>query len=408
MTSLTSVDKILQSFPLQDVPPLVGEPTFDSINSLHRILKANAASVPSALGGGVLGHLALVIPPTEYATLCPTPFTTPINPGPTPVHAIAGATAAQLAAEDRLHTESLRIWNLYQNTDKALKRQLLSTVESIYVRALSNRNTGFANVTTLALIQHLLRVHGRITAHDLEENFTRFKKPWDPNAPFETLIEQMDDAVDFANAGGIPISAPQLINTAYTLLFNTGAFADACREWRRRPAVDHTWDNFKIHFAIAHEDNRLVQQHTTQGGGYHTANNAMDSFVTDTAEAFANLATAAASDRDVLRTLTNTNNDLLQQLSAKDAEISKLRSQLGSTKPPRGHSNHNGNNDENRPPRDPNKKRFKNDNYCWSHGYDIHPTHNSSSCHFPREGHKKEATRCNTMGGSQIAINNKY
>jgi hypothetical protein len=233
MTSLTSVDKILQSFPLQDVPPLVGEPTFDSINSLHRILKANAASVPSALGGGVLGHLALVIPPAKYATLCPTPFTTPINPGPTPVQAIAGATAAQLAAEDRLHTESLRIWNLYQNIDKALERQLLSTVESIYVRALSNRNTGFANVTTLALIQHLLRVHGRITAHDLEENFPRFKKPWDPNAPFENLIEQMDDAVDFANAGGIPISAPQLINTAYTLLFNTGAFADACREWRR-------------------------------------------------------------------------------------------------------------------------------------------------------------------------------
>ena len=190
-------------------------------------------------------------------------------------------------------------------------------------------------------------------------------------------------------------------------MFSTGVFADACREWRRRPAAEHTWDTFKTHFALAHEDNRLIQQHTTQGGGFHQANNAMDAFVTETAGAFANLATAAASDRDVLKTLTNTNNDLLQQLAAKDTELTKLRAQLNKPAPAQGHDNNNNNN-ENRPPRDPLKKRFKNQNYCWSHGYDIHPTHNSSSCNFPRDGHKKEASRTNILGGSLLAKDKIY
>jgi hypothetical protein len=406
MTSLTSVDKILDSFPIQTVPPIIGEPTFESINNLHRVLKTNAASVPTALGGGVLGHLTLVLPAAEYANLSATAFPAPNNPGATIVP-VAGATAAQLATAERVHKEQLRIWDLYHDSDKALKRQLLGAIENVYLRALSHRHTGYAYITTLQLLQHLLRVHGRITAHDLEENFIRFKKPWDPNSPYDTLIEQIDDAVDFANAGGSPISAQQQINTAYTLVFNTGVFSDACREWRKRPPAEHTWQNFQTHFAFAHEDNRLIQQHTTQGGGFHQANNAMDSFVTDTAEAFANLATAAASDRDVLRTLTNTNNDLLQQLAAKDTELNQLRAQLHSHKPshtPSGGSH----NDENRPPRDPLKKKFKNQNYCWSHGFDVHPTHNSSSCNFPREGHKKEATRSNNMGGSQIAKDKSY
>ena len=172
--------------------------------------------------------------------------------------------------------------------------------------------------------------------------------------------------------------------------------------------AEHTWNHFKTHFALAHEDNRLVQQHTTQGKGYHQANNAMDAFVTDTAEAFANLAMAAASDRNVLKTLTNTNNDLLQQLAAKDSELTQLQAQLN--QPTTGHSNPVGgsHNNENRPLRDPLKKRFKNQNYCWSHGYDIHPTHNSSSCNFPREGHKKEASRNNNLSGSQVAKDKVY
>ena len=42
----------------------------------------NANSVPSALGGGMYCHLGLLISATRYATLSPTAFANPGNPGP--------------------------------------------------------------------------------------------------------------------------------------------------------------------------------------------------------------------------------------------------------------------------------------------------------------------------------------
>ena len=37
--------------------------------------------------------------------------------------------------------------------------------------------------------------------------------------------------------------------------------------------------------------------------------------------------------------------------------------------------------------------------YCWSHGLGRNPKHTSESCNSPLEGHKKEATLDNMMGG---------
>lgn len=38
--------------------------------------------------------------------------------------------------------------------------------------------------------------------------------------------------------------------------------------------------------------------------------------------------------------------------------------------------------------------------YCWTHGYKVRLGHNSYGCKTKALGHKDEATRGNTMGGS--------
>eukprot|EP00957_Ditylum_brightwellii_P175325 13346747-Ditylum_brightwellii.AAC.1 len=43
--------------------------------------------------------------------------------------------------------------------------------------------------------------------------------------------------------------------------------------------------------------------------------------------------------------------------------------------------------------------------YCWSHGYRVMRGHNSQSCKKPKEGHRRKATRANTMGGSEAFKN---
>jgi hypothetical protein len=50
----------------------------------------------------------------------------------------------------------------------------------------------------------------------------------------------------------------------------------------------------------------------------------------------------------------------------------------------------------------PNAKKFPNMNYCWTHGGDISDNHTSMLCQHPAAPyHQPEATRYNTMGGSQ-------
>eukprot|EP00957_Ditylum_brightwellii_P051521 3906495-Ditylum_brightwellii.AAC.1 len=39
--------------------------------------------------------------------------------------------------------------------------------------------------------------------------------------------------------------------------------------------------------------------------------------------------------------------------------------------------------------------------YCWSHRHRVTCGHNSQSCKKPKDGHRREATQANTMGGSE-------
>ncbi len=118
----------------------------------------------------------------------------------------------------------------------------------------------------------------------------------------------------------------------------------------------------------------------------------MDSFVTDTADAFANLATATASDRKLMADLAASNQTLLAQLASKDNDISKLQAQLATcnARTPAGRDN----------PSRPRPRRYHNNNYCWTHGWDVHDNHTSLTCNRQADGHKQAATHSNTMSGS--------
>jgi hypothetical protein len=211
-----------------------------------------------------------------------------------------------------------------------------------------------------------------------------------------TFVTQIEDTIEYAAAGQTPYMAPRVIANAYTLVYNTGLFPDACREWRHHPAAKKNWTTFKIHFSKAHNDYRLTQN-TAQTSGYHTANNVMEGFVNDTANALANLATVTASDRAMMAELIKTNTELLCQLAAHSKELQTLRTQLATQA-----GNNTGNQTSSRNNRSTCGKVCynNNENYCWTHGWDVADSHKSDSCTNPGNGHKTKATRANTMGGS--------
>jgi hypothetical protein len=50
------------------------------------------------------------------------------------------------------------------------------------------------------------------------------------------------------------------------------------------------------------------------------------------------------------------------------------------------------------------KYKTKNNNYCWSHGYQVGADHKSSTCTKKKEGHNTEATKDNIMGGDTWGV----
>jgi hypothetical protein len=174
-----------------------------------------------------------------------------------------------------------------------------------------------------------------IAPTELTQNYERLNAPYDPNQPIETLFQQIQDDRAFAVAGGQPYGAAMIVNVAYTLVFNTGLFPDACRAWQSRAISGKTWAQFKLDFATAHREFRLTNQ-TAHQSGFHSSNMMIeqerDETMQDTVDAIAQLATATASDRGTVATLTTTNDKLATQLEAAHAQIAQLKNEIATPK----------------------------------------------------------------------------
>jgi hypothetical protein len=273
---------------------------------------------------------------------------------------------------------------------------------------LSHPVTGFANVTTGLMLQHLYCYYRRINPAALLANDTTMKTAYHPNQPIKAFIDQIKCCVAFADARLAPYTVPQIISTAYTLMFNTGMFPDACRMWRRRALIDQTWANFKFDFIEAHQEYRDCQATSTEAG-YHAAhsaleiqqgNAALEAIQTKTALALASLATTTASDRSSVANLTTTNSSLTSDLTSATSklyvalsDIATLKRKLAALQPTT-----TGTNEGSQEPRQP---YTPNTSYCWTHGCKVPCSHTSADCTHCQDGHQNCATCTNTMGGSQ-------
>ena len=179
-------DNILDSFPYPMITTIRGEPNYETIRDLQRKLSANAASVPSNLGGGQHGYLALTVKPEVYFNLTGNIFTPPTDPGPMP-NIVPGMDTAQAAMVEKQHKEAKRMFSEYTGMQNALKQLIVGAIENTYIRSLQHSIVGFLNVTPLIFFIDLYDTYGDITPSDLADNATRMAAPYDVTAPIETL-----------------------------------------------------------------------------------------------------------------------------------------------------------------------------------------------------------------------------
>jgi hypothetical protein len=289
--------------------------------------------------------------------------------------------AAIIAETTRLHREATQVYRTYHNVDQAIKKLIIEPFDDAYFNALSDKIVGYANCTSLQLLTHRFTYYAMIAPTEVTQNYERLNTLYDLNQPIETLFQQTQDARASAVAGCQPYGAAIIVNVAYTLMFNTGLFPDAYRAWQSRAIATKTWAQFKIDFATAHREFRLTNQ-TAKQSGFHSANMIIEQgrydLMKETAEAIAQLATATASDRGMVATLTTTNAKLANQLEAAHALIAQLKSEIATLRnkiKPAWQGQ--------RPARTTN-----NDSYCWSHGYQVAKSQTSATCNVRKNGHQ--------------------
>jgi hypothetical protein len=391
--ALADDSKITDNFPHKTITPIIGQPTYESIKELHLKLNENAVKVHSHLGNGLLGFLGVTVTPAVYDTLSNAPFVVPANPGVAPVFP-AGATGPQIANIRIIFAEALRSFKKYNDVSNAISALIISAVDPVYLAALRLPYVGFGTRTPLQLLAHLYANYAKITPADLDANDRQMKKACDVNQPIEVLYKQIDDAVEFADAGATPYTAGQVINIAYQLVYRTGIFTDDCKIWKRHPAVYKTWPQFKIDFALAYQEYNEALDIAPSAAGFHAQT--VDEHNEETIAAIANLATATAEDRKAVANLTSTNALLTKELATSTSKLITALTQIGSLTKQIADLRAGA---TLRTPATPGAASARK-HYCWTCGYKSE--HSSWYCTTPAAGHQTRAKASDTMNGSVL------
>ena len=405
-TTVPTPSEIIESFP-EPVSKIKGKPTYGSLSTLRDALKANAASVGSSLGGGGHGHLGLILPTAIYNTIVApiapavNSWTDPVYPGAQP-NIPGNASAVNAANQRAAHADRLRTFLLNKNVNAALRKQILEAVDEVYLKPLRQPHIGYSNRPARDMLQHLFTTYGKISPHNLAQNNINFERDWDPSSPIELLFDQIDTCQEYATDGNQPYTDAQILNNAYNLVFKSGSFFEDCRRWNARAAADKTYANFKTFFTDAYKNLQL--QHTASQAGL----NAMEiqkqqqqlidiagqyftkqDQLCDITNTFAEAMSQAKDDHTALSTLTSTNAEnnkaLLKLINEVRQEITELKKRY----PMQVQQLNNR------------RQRKDQGSYCHTHGFLVHKNHNSMNCKNPGPNHCREATRENTMGGSQ-------
>ena len=248
-----------------------GEPTFHNLKDLKDELRANAASVPSNLGGGLYGHLGLVLDATEYINVSPTPYVHPPLPlaldipAGTPVH-----TALRLKTDNdeaiRLHRETLSV-------EQALKMQIQDALEPLYLKTLKNTHTKKIHQSIPDILTFLFTRYGEVDdkAQANKESEIR-SMTFHPADPLVTIFTPLEDLRELGTYSSNPYSEAQIVQYALTIIKQTPDFEKYVETWYAKPRPEQTWSNFKTHFEEAQQSLKKVRGTTMHQASFQHAN----------------------------------------------------------------------------------------------------------------------------------------
>jgi hypothetical protein len=149
----------MAKFPHPVLPTVQGDPDYQTIHATRKFLQANSWAIDTHLGGGTLGHLGLIISDASYSTIAltmdagPALWATPQPPGRAPSN--TDGTAAQISAARHMWEEDVQTFRTCTSVQQALKKQIISVFEPMYLDILNDNMVGYANISARDMLDHL-------------------------------------------------------------------------------------------------------------------------------------------------------------------------------------------------------------------------------------------------------------
>ena len=309
----------------------------------------------------------------------PQAFVDPADPGGPPADFAPDATAAVIARWTVLNNINIRANDHFREVRKlklSLKKMLLEITPDDDLDQMRDPVDGFLRTTPAAWFIVMLRIHGRLSAADLEANLELLEAPWDPSSPFPSHVAQHRRVhlIQLTNGQGLRMmdKVKLLKKSVHHVGFLNGRI-DSYTIARPNPE-DQLFDGeHGLATALLEFERNCSRTISTKVAGF--VNSAISS---TPAEAF-----------------------LLAEVTQLRAQLAASVSQLSTTKPAGGHKKQRGAGAVGAKPSVTPIPLF----YCWSHGLCGHPGIGPPpplgiGCANRRPGHDESANWLNKKGGS--------
>jgi hypothetical protein len=89
-------------------------------------------------GGGLHGHLGIIMTNNEYFAVATDVFPNPENPVDM-AKIVTGMMASQFTEANQAHVEATRIYHTYHNMDQAFKKLIIDAFKDPFLNALSEK-----------------------------------------------------------------------------------------------------------------------------------------------------------------------------------------------------------------------------------------------------------------------------
>ena len=227
-------------------------------------------------------------------------------------------------SEQARYNENARLFNEYNNVERALCQKIVKAVDDAYLTALCNRQTNTIDATIPVILDYLFNYHGRVTPVMLQQEEKEVKEMfYNPTHPVDVIFNKVEDLLDFSIAAHADYTKQQLINIAYVIINNANNYQHYICDWSRLHQARKTWAVFKTHFCQAHQELRESGDLMVKETAFHSANliqeviegvqtallNPPNNTVTDTSQVITQMANNAAQQK------------LLQQMMAQMVQM---------------------------------------------------------------------------------------